>query len=339
MNPQDESDGRNHDIDDAEVERLLGAVGRRAEAPVDLMEQVRRTVHAEWRVVVEARQRRRRLFAYGIAASGILALLVTASLFMLTGTSVPVATIARLTGVLEASEDGSGEWRRLTVGDSVSSGEVLRAGVDARAALNFDSGLQLRVDAGSSLELENVHRVSLSRGAVYVDADPMRIPRQELTVQTVQGAVSHIGTQFEVRGHGRLVEISVREGSVRLSHASGDKVAAAGEQLRLMDGGRIERTRISAQDPRWQWAAQVTPEFKIEGSTLSQFLRWAARETGRELTYTSPEAEAAAQRIVLHGSVGALPPDAALSAVLSTTALSRVQTKDELLAIALSTRD
>jgi len=52
-----------------------------------------------------------------------------------------------------------------------------------------------------------------------------------------------------------------------------------------------------------------------------EFLTWAARETGREVLFATPESEAEASRVMLSGSIEGLTPEAALTAVLSTTSL------------------
>lgn len=316
------------------VERLLGALEPRPGVPVEAMEHVRESVHAEWRAMVASRQRRRRLFAYGLAASGVFALLMTFGVFMLTGQRGPVATVARVMGTLEVSDADGGTWRKLAAGDPIAAGQVLRASVDGRAALTASSGIQVRLNAGSITQFESAHKLALSAGAVYVDADPATTAAEKFAVITPLGAVSHIGTQFEVRSRGRMVEINVREGSIRLRSASGDNIAHAGEQLRVTDSG-IERRALSLQDPAWQWAQQVAPEFAIEGVPLGEFLRWVSRETGRELVYTSPHAASAARTVVLHGSIGTLPPEVALPAVLSTTQLAQAQAGGDALGITL----
>lgn len=327
--------GHSASQEDEALESLLGAMGPR-EVPSDAMAQVRESVYAEWRATVDARQRRRRVFAYGLAASGVFALLMTIGFVVLTGHSTPVATVARVIGTIEASDGGTGDWRKLAAGEQIKKGEVLRTGEDGRAALIASAGIQVRLDGGSVVEFANAQHLSLSHGAVYVDAHPQMARNTSFEVQTALGAVSHVGTQFEVRSRGRWVEVNVREGRVRLRNEAGEHIAAAGERLRVT-AANIERTRISLQDPSWQWVLQVVPEFTIEGVPLADFLQWAARETGRKLVFTSPAAAETARQVVLHGSIGQLSPEAALPAVLSTTQLTGAQADDDSIRIALKT--
>ncbi len=320
--------------EDEVLESLLGAVGPRGEVPADVMAQVRDSVHAEWRAVIQVRQQRRRVFAYGLAASGVFALLITIGFIVLTGNGAPVATVARVIGTLEASDGGTGDWRTLVVGEQIKAGQVLRAGANGRAALTTRSGIQLRLDADSHVEFSSAQRLALARGAVYIDADPRSAQATPFEVRTALGAVSHVGTQFEVRSRGRLVEIKVREGSVRLRSDSGEHVATAGERLRV-SARNVERARISLQDPSWQWALQVAPEFTIEGVPLADFLHWVARETGRKLVFSSTDAAETARRIILHGSIGQLSAEAALPAVLATTQLTHAEADEHSIRIAL----
>jgi hypothetical protein len=80
----------------------------------------------------------------------------------------------------------------------------------------------------------------------------------------------------------------------------------------------------------------VVPQFDIADRSLDAFLHWAARETGRKLTYVDTAAQTAAERVKLRGSIAGLSPDVALAAVLSTTQLRRIETNDELISIALT---
>jgi hypothetical protein len=85
-------------------------------------------------------------------------------------------------------------------------------------------------------------------------------------------------------------------------------------------GRRLDRG-AAAYGAAWDWTLQAAPTIDIEGLPLAQFLAWAARETGREIVYASPEAEAEAAGIVVHGSIAELSPTEALDAVLATTSV------------------
>jgi hypothetical protein len=130
--------------------------------------------------------------------------------------------------------------------------------------------------------------------------------------------------------------VSVREGRILLTGVSGENTGEAGQVLRLNTSGELTRDAISPRDPRWQWTMDAAPTFDINDQTLSAFLQWIARETGKRLVYSSPQAQAAATQVKLRGSIAGLDADAALAAVLSTTQLRRYTTADGEIGIELA---
>ena len=72
------------------------------------------------------------------------------------------------------------------------------------------------------------------------------------------------------------------------------------------------------------------PPFSIEGRSVDEFLGWAARETGRQVVYASPDIEQQARRVTLSGTVEGLAPDQALAAVLATTSLRPVVDREQI---------
>lgn len=67
--------------------------------------------------------------------------------------------------------------------------------------------------------------------------------------------------------------------------------------------------------------------FQIENRTLTEFLEWEARRTGRRLVFVSPAARITAGRIVLHGSISRVEPTRVLLVVMATTRLGLTETK------------
>ncbi len=148
---------------------------------------------------------------------------------------------------------------------------------------------------------------------------PARVPR-DFVISTALGQVRHLGTQYMAgldRGGG--LAVAVREGSVAVEGGREPLVARAGESLSVGRDGRVARGTVATQDEQWAWAQSIVPGFAIDGRSLDEFLGWAARETGRQLVYSSADAAREAERIKLKGSVSGLPPEAAVAAVLTTT--------------------
>lgn len=323
--------------DDEGIEKLLRHVGARDEPSVDVMNEVQQAVHAQWREMLVERSRRRRTVAYGVAASIAIVVVVAAvTIQWIAPNRDPVATIARIDGSLQLTAASAEEPAAARVGQPVSVGERLRTDAGTRVALAFNDGLSVRIDAGSAVELVAPDRLLLSAGAVYVDADPGRPHDDSLEVQTRAGIVRHVGTQYQVQQDVHAVEIAIREGRVEIAGLQGANRASAGEVLRILSGGSIERTSISPYDASWQWAIAAAPPFNIDNRLLSDFLDWVARETGKRIVYASPRALQVAQSVVLRGSIGGLDPESALVPVLSTTDLRRFATQDGSIGIELA---
>lgn len=326
--------------DDAGIEALLREVGVRDEPSAEITQEVLSAVHTEWLAVVEERSRRRRLTTWGIAAS--FAVVITAATFglrLMQSQAEPIATVAHIDGHLLA-DAGDDKWNGRAVGQTITTGETIQTDDRSRAALKLSDGLSLRLDHNTTLRLASLDRVVLASGALYVDSPvdgaTNQFPDNTLVVQAHAGSVRHIGTQYQVRTHADALEVSVREGRVEISGASGKSTGLAGEKVHLASSGEVTRTTVSSQDPSWHWVSKAAPVFDIDDQPLSSFLDWVAHETGRKVIYSSAAAESAAAQVKLRGSIAGLDPDAALTAVLSTTQLRRYETKAEFIGITLA---
>lgn len=326
--------------DDAGIEELLREVGARDEPSADMTQEVLTAVHAEWQALVQERRRRRRATTWGIAASfAVVLAAATFGLRLMQSESMPIATVAHIDGHLLA-DAGNDVWDARALGQPIAAGETIQTDDRSRAALTLTDGVSLRLDHNTTLRLASADRVVLGSGALYIDSptDPSAtgFPNETLVVQAHAGSVRHIGTQYQVRTHADALEVSVREGRVEITGASGKSTGEAGESVRMTSNGEVTRTSISPQDPGWHWVMSAASAFDIDDRPLSSFLSWVARETGRKVIYSSAEAQAAAAQVKLRGSIAGLEPDAALAAVLSTTQLRRYETKAEFIGIALA---
>jgi ferric-dicitrate binding protein FerR (iron transport regulator) len=322
---------------DSSLEELLRAVGARDEPSADAMRDVRAAVHAEWQAMVEERRRQRRSMAWRIAASLVLAVLIaTFARQFIAPEPVQVASVVNIDGrMMYTAEDADAHPG--AVGQAVLVGETLQTDASSRAALVFPSGLSLRADHGTRFTVAATDRIELSAGALYIDAPSKHASNDSLTISTPAGSVRHLGTQYEIRTHADSIQVSVREGRVLVTAANGsNNTGEAGQMLRLNASGEVTRSSLSATDPQWQWTMEAAPVFDIDNQTLASFLQWIARETGRHVVYSSPQAEAAAAEVKLRGSIAGLDADAALAAVLSTTQLRRYRTPDEEIGIELA---
>src|SRR5690606_26918450 len=212
------------------------------------------------------------------------------------------------------------------VGQLIRVGDIMQTDAQSRAAVSFPAGLSLRLDRDTRINVDANDRITLASGAVYIDAPPGLGSANDLTVDTAAGSVQHVGTQYEVRTQADAMVVSVREGRVRVTNSTTSNTGDAGQVLRLTSNGQLTRSSLAASDPHWQWAMQSAPDFDIDDQSLATFLQWIARETGRQVVYSTPQAEAAAEAVKLRGSISGLDADIALTTVLATTQLRRYQT-------------
>lgn len=317
-----DSDNSTRDDADADLGALLRAAGPRPKPAASMEAEVLAAVEAEWRTVTQARSRRRRSIGWAAAAGvAVAALGVWIARPLYAPAPALVASISRIEGAVEYRTDRQDQWSPLPTGAQLRDGDELRTGASGRVALELASGVQLRLDNSTRIALNDVHHTRLRRGGVYVDsgvtgADDARA----LELDTPAGDVRHLGTQYQARVAGNLLQVAVREGLVSIVGNGADAVGRAGEQVTLQDG-EARHADLAVNSDAWAWIGGITPPFAIEGRSVAEFLAWAARETGREVVYESPQAEAQARSIVLKGSVAGLAPDTAVAAVLSTTQL------------------
>ena len=324
-------DQQSYDRDEAALARLVAAVGPRQQPSAAATTEVRAAVEAEWRRTIDARQQRWRFPAWAMAAGFAVAAVgawLARPLYL--PEAATVATLTRVVGDVEASS-GDGRWERLENGAGVKSGDMLRTGRDGRAAIALSSGVLLRLDTGTQLALNDFDEAALTRGAVYLDSGAgTGALGAQFVIDTPAGDVRHLGTQYEVRLDGSVLQVGVREGRVEVSGGHGAAIAEAGQLLTVSGSGQVTRSALAPNASAWDWVNGITPPFSIDGRTVDEFLSWAGRETGRTVEYASPEAARQARSVTLNGTVEGLSPEGALAAVLATTSLEPTVADDRI---------
>jgi hypothetical protein len=306
------------------IGQLVKLGGRRPVPDPVQISRARSAAHHEWTRVVD--RRTRRLSFWSLAGAAIAAgLLGAAGWSLLRHAPAPVpgpeiATLQAVTGsVLIAS---AGESSRAVSGSAVRirAGDRLETIDGSRAAFEMPGRLSVRLDRETTARLDSVSRLTLERGAVYIDAGP-GAGGSVLTIETSFGSVRHTGTQFEVRADESALRVRVREGSVAVEAAGQRWVSRAGEGLILARGRPPERHAVAVSGPEWSWVSELAQPFRLEGATAPSFLEWVSREQGWRWEYDTPSLRMRVERIVLHGSIEGLTPEEALAAVLPTCGL------------------
>ncbi len=326
------SQGQSTDRDDETMERLLRLAGPRAPIPEDVAARVYANVHREWqassqppdsaRVYRRVRKewqrgsarRRYRRWALPVALAASVVLAVTVSLQPPPSAPgrIAIGTVARVAG-----DAGAGTLP--AIGQPVYAGDVLETGAGQKLSVVIDDSESLRLDQNTTLAFVAKDEFRLDGGRVYADTGDFMYRDRGLIIDTAMGSVTDVGTQFAVQIASGALDVAVREGRVDISRDGSEFVAVAGERLQLGSDDEPVVATLEPHDPFWSWTASLAPVFDIEDKSLLDFLRWAARETGRELSFADNELRMSAMRTDLHGSVADFEPIEAVESVLATT--------------------
>jgi ferric-dicitrate binding protein FerR (iron transport regulator) len=316
------------------IARVLKFAGSRPQPDQERKAEFKRALRDEWRRVTEPRPLRRTYgWAAGVAAS-IAAALVVAWLLPWRITQQPSVTqlvghVVRSEGIVRRlpTPTASTPSQSVSAGDEVRVDTVLETAETGRLALALDGGISLRIDGGSRIVLLGEKVVRVERGAIYVDSGAEK--SGPVLIQTENGDVRDIGTQFEVRAERSSFRVRVREGEVLVSRNDSTMTARAGEALHVDQQGRYVRSTVPVFGPEWAWTSTIAPQFQLEGSTVQQFLEWVAREQGWRWRFVDTDTARRGAGIVTHGSLEGYTPEEALAIVLPTCGLSFVRHRDE----------
>lgn len=295
------------------IATLLRLAGRRPAVPAAITGRVRNAVHDEW-----LRATRRRTRGRWTAAAGTVAAAVTIAAVLLPRRPAPAPVVARVVAATVQSIAGAaaGDHGLLSDGAAIPAGESVETAQGATASLQW-GGATLRLDGGTRVRLDSRRRLSLARGALFIASNNER----GLVVQTPFGAVTDIGTQFEVRLTAERLRVRVREGRVDLRAHS----AAAGMELEADAASVVERP-VPRSGSDWDWIVRAAPPIRLEGKHVREIADAAAREKGLSVVWPTGTRDT-----VLHGNVP-LAPDEALDAALTASGL-KARTAGEQLVI------
>lgn len=300
------------------IERVLEEGLARSPLADDAYARMHAAVAAEWRTAVDPSSRRPR-YRWLAMAAGLAAATVVGALLLQNFAQTPtLGTVARADKGALVSQHRVLPDRRLEAHAALRVGNVLIA--SNPVLVELQRGGTLRIAGGSKLEVTAADEVSLDAGEVYMDFPPDMHRGSAFTVRTPLGLVEHLGTQFDVAVASEL-RIRVREGSVRLRRGSQTETAAAGTELVVPRVGQTTQRSIATHGAEWTWVEALEPDFPIEDLKLSDFLQWAARETGRHVSFLDERAREVAERTRLHGSIRGLSVTQALETIFATTSL------------------
>jgi len=304
------SDGKHSATGDDSIARLLRLAGPRPAVPPDAEERVHSAVRNEWRRSI--RQRRTLWWSVPVALAATIVLAVALVSRGPELSRAPIASVALVDG------DGALSGGSPLPGDEIYPGDVITTG-DHGVALAVTNGLSLRLAAETTAEFDSIEELTLRTGRIYADTGQSIYDDRSITVHTSVGSAKDVGTRFAVAFLDGDMKVAVREGIVDVSDRRGSYTAEEGDMLTLQPNEDVIVGKISPYDDSWDWAAALAPAFEIENRSLLDFLKWAARETGKELVFENDDVRMGAMKTILRGSVSDFTPAEAVDSVVPTT--------------------
>jgi hypothetical protein len=285
--------------------------------------RVRPAVHAAWKEAAGGTRlwkRRVALAAAAVLVSAIALTLVTWLRARVTPqAAAPLASTLFVTSDVIFQYDGQASAGRV--------GEPLRPGtrittLGGRTAVVLANGVELRLDSNTDLTLDTERSMSLTRGALYLDASKRTGAPETVAIVARGTVIRDIGTRYEVRLSEQELRVRVRDGRVEVSSAFGMREADRGGQLSVTSSG-ILAGRAPTSGADWDWIVRATPPPQLEGRPLPEFLDWAEREGGRAIRFADPAMEQANRATIVYGGIEGLTVDEALDVVLPSCGLAR----------------
>ena len=311
-----------------ELENLMHQAGRRTVPPDGVRDQVYAAAHGAWRRRLRRRMQRRQLT---VAASLFAVALIGALMWLgrqpAAGTREVAAVQSTSGEVLLREDSGAAAATPLLNSRLIRKGEQIETAPGSRLTLRRPGGILIHVGGGSQLMWQTDDALRVVRGVVYVDtnvdSNAGERSSDALEILTHTGRIRHVGTRFSVQVDSLDVRVLVREGAVAIGGSRGEQRVESGHGARIASDGQLSEVSLTPGEGPWQWLGSEQPEFAIEGRRLDDVLRDLALASGLPLRYGSPQIEASARELVLHGPTLALDAREAIDTVLLTTQFAR----------------
>jgi ferric-dicitrate binding protein FerR (iron transport regulator) len=164
-----------------------------------------------------------------------------------------VALMLKTTGKVELKKQGSAAWSAARKGVRIHSGQVVRTGNEAFAALVFtDDKSQLKIRANSSVTINGkrekegiAKRISLGFGELWA-----KVTKQNtaLRVETPSGVATVKGTEFNALYLNAIFFVYCQQGLIEVFNQFGSLLLGANEIAKLVQGQAPEHYEGNPND-------------------------------------------------------------------------------------------
>lgn len=316
------------------LDSLFQYASTRPRAPAKDEEAIRTATHAEWKKITGQRKRKRNLAVFGLAASLVLSVILVSFLKEQAPVDVnpeQLATVELQTGDIFVHDmQGANSTARRLANVTLHAGQVISTNTNTRLALNWKTGESIRLDENSEIALVSGSEIELLAGRIYVDTRESTQSGASFAIRTFAGFIQHLGTQYLAGINDKTVTLAVREGQVSLSAEASDLTVNKGELASINPAGKTKVTNVETFGSLWEWTNLVTPELKLDGLSVFDFIQWAGRETGREVQFSDAAIRKLSKETRLRGSVN-LAPDLALELILETSDIEALTSESTIL--------
>ena len=186
---------------------------------------------------------------------------------------IPLRRIASIAAALAVI--ALGIWWFAGNGSSSKADTAIATTTGEQQEVKLPDGSQVTLNARSTLEYfaagwNGERRVTLAGEAFFKAKKGKRF-----TVQTEQGKVEVVGTQFNVFARDRELEVKCTEGKVQVTNPTGTErvLLTAGEQVNVLDG-RMQRRQGLTYYPNWfkgESSFRSAPLEKVFGEMERQY--------------------------------------------------------------------
>lgn len=312
-----------------QIADLLQKVGPRTHPSAEISAEIKANVKLVWQNEVTQQANNRESIGNEISHNkisnrkGIISFALAASVLIAVGinlSNTPVDQIETIATVIKSVNNveyqfNSGDWQSL--GQSpIAASYKIRTGSDSYTAIRLTNGMDIRIGENTTLEITNLNEVFLNTGTLYVDSNAAEA---DINVRTPFGQAVDIGTQFEVKVSPQHWQVQVRDGQVEMKDDTEVFLLDSGYRLQISENDTVNRSTIDSDDDSWQWINNVSTPFKLEGATVSRYLEWFSKESGKKIEYQSESARVAANKTILGGPTVDIATMTSLSSVISTT--------------------
>lgn len=145
----------------------------------------------------------------------------------------PLARLALATGPTQVRPVPNVAWLGCPTNSSIAAGAAVRTSDAARCEIEANDGTQIRLDAGTVIELPTPRCVRLAQGELYSSVPD---DRKKFKIELPDAVIAATRGKFDVSCAPGAASLTVIEGTADVACKSGTCSVVAGQRVRLIDG-------------------------------------------------------------------------------------------------------